>query len=80
MESAEIIMNNNNCLKNFKRGKMIGNGSFAKCYEINFLGSNETQAVKIISKSLMSNTYPRDKLMSEIIIHKSLNHRNIVKL
>jgi serine/threonine protein kinase len=52
---------------------------FAKCFEFIHLKTFECLAGKVISKSSLIKPRTRQKLLSEIKIHNSLNHSNIVK-
>lgn len=56
------------------RGKMLGKGGFAKCYEATSLETKRTVAVKIIPKQILIKNRAKQKLISEIKIHKSLSH------
>ncbi|XP_077381539.1 serine/threonine-protein kinase PLK1 [Festucalex cinctus] len=62
----------------YTRGRFLGKGGFAKCYEITDVESQEVFAGKIVPKSLMVKPHQREKMTSEIAIHKSLEHANIV--
>lgn len=63
----------------YVRERFFGKGGFAKCYEIVDVRTKEVYAGKILSKSLMVKHNQKEKTTQEITIHKSLNHRNIVK-
>ena len=63
----------------YLRGKLLGKGGFAKCYELKCLNNKKTYAVKIIDKATMTKSSTKSKLKSEIKIHKSMSHINIVK-
>lgn len=54
-------------------------GGFAKCYEIVDDDSKKVYAGKIVSKKLMVKHNQKEKMTQEIQIHRSLNHKNIVK-
>ena len=66
-------------VKKYAKGKFLGKGGFAKCYEFTSLEKNRVLAAKIIPKASLKKTRHRQKLLSEIRIHRSLNHPNIVK-
>ena len=66
-------------IKKYAKGKFLGKGGFAKCYEFTSLEKNRTLAAKIIPKASLKKTRHRQKLLSEIRIHRSLNHPHIVK-
>jgi polo-like kinase 1 len=53
-------------------------GGFAKCYEISLLDTRKMMAAKVIPKASLSKHRAKQKLMSEIKIHKSIHHTNVV--
>ncbi|CAD7925467.1 unnamed protein product [Amoebophrya sp. A120] len=61
------------------KGKFIGKGGFARCYELTHAETNEVFAVKIVSKASISKPRAQAKLKSEISIHRSLNHEKVVR-
>ena len=63
----------------YKKSKFLGKGGFARVYEMICQGTGETYAGKLISKDHLSKVRARHKLMSEIKIHRSLSHQNVVK-
>lgn len=65
-------------IKRYGRGKMLGKGGFAKCYETTNLETKRVHAAKIILKSSLTKSRAKQKLFSEIKIHKWLHHANIV--
>ncbi|CAB1441904.1 unnamed protein product [Pleuronectes platessa] len=65
-------------MKRYTRGRFLGKGGFAKCYEITDMETKEVFAGKIVPKSLILKQHQREKMTSEIAIHKSLDHSNIV--
>lgn len=65
-------------MKRYSRGRFLGKGGFAKCYEITDLETKQTFAGKIVPKSLILKQHQREKMTSEIAIHKSLDHVNVV--
>ena len=68
------------CLYKYKGylGKYLGKGGFARAYEITDTTTNITYAGKIFDKARMK-SHQLVMLKKEISIHKSLNHKNIVK-
>lgn len=62
----------------YYKGKMIGEGGFAECYELTDMEVRRVYAAKIISKSVLHDKQIKQKLMSEIRIHHSLKHPNVV--
>lgn len=65
--------------KRYKKGLFLGKGGFAKCYEMTDLETNILYAAKIITKESLIKPRAKQKLKSEIKIHKSLSHSNVVK-
>lgn len=73
----------------YYRGKVLGQGGFARCYEVweqNHEDTfnkpqleNEILAAKIIPKYSLKAEKAKQKLFTEIKIHQNLNHANIVK-
>ena len=62
----------------YTRGKELGKGGFARVFE---LVNNETKCVfagKVVEKSSLTKGRTRQKLMSEIKIHRSVHHKGIV--
>ena len=76
----EKIINRNDDLEKIKysRGRFLGEGAFAKCYELTCLTNNKIFAGKIIRKSHLKKSKQKSKLIKEIKIHRSLKHPNIV--
>lgn len=56
----------------------MGKGGFAKCYECTNLETKKIAAAKIVPKATLQKSRQRAKLLSEIKIHRSLNHPNVV--
>jgi polo-like kinase 1 len=64
--------------KRFLKGKLLGKGGFAKCYEFTCLDTNETYACKVVVKSSLTKS-KRQKLIAEIKIHKAIDNVNVVR-
>uniref|UniRef100_A0A0K0D3E8 Protein kinase domain-containing protein n=1 Tax=Angiostrongylus cantonensis TaxID=6313 RepID=A0A0K0D3E8_ANGCA len=62
------------------RGKFLGKGGFARCYELTNSATNEVFAGKIVSKTLLVKQYQREKMTQEVHIHRSLSHPHVVQL
>ena len=60
------------------KGRLLGKGGFAKCYEFINMETNHSSAAKVIPKKSLIKSRAKQKLISEIKIHKSLHHPNIV--
>ena len=66
-------------IKKYKKIRLLGKGGFARCYELLDEETHQTYAGKIIKKSSLIKSRTKQKLISEIKIHKSVHHENIVK-
>ncbi|KAL3199361.1 hypothetical protein MRX96_014011 [Rhipicephalus microplus] len=64
--------------KEYVRGKFLGKGGFAKCYELTDKATNVVYAGKVVSKALLLKSHQKEKMAQEIQIHRSLNHKHIV--
>eukprot|EP00095_Tigriopus_kingsejongensis_P002999 maker-scaffold784_size97500-snap-gene-0.29 protein:Tk02999 transcript:maker-scaffold784_size97500-snap-gene-0.29-mRNA-1 annotation:"polo-like kinase 1" len=78
-EIPEIIRDPNRP-KRYERGKFLGKGGFAKCYELKDMDTKEIMAGKIVPKSLLVKPHQREKMTQEITLHKGLGHLYVVKL
>jgi len=78
-EIPEIIKDEQKSRK-YERGRFLGKGGFAKCYELKDFDSGHYSAGKIVPKSLLSKSHQREKMAQEISLHKTLSHKYIVKL
>ena len=65
--------------KRYMKGKLLGKGGFAKCFEITNLENKKVLAAKIIPKTTLNKHRAKQKLISEIKIHRSLKNTNIVQ-
>jgi polo-like kinase 1 len=67
-------------IRKYERGKFLGKGGFAKCYELKCLETKKTYAAKLFPKKELQNSKSKKKLINEIKLHKKLHHPNIVKI
>ena len=65
-------------IRKYTKGRLLGKGGFAKCYEFINQETNHSSAAKVIPKKSLVKSRAKQKLISEIKIHKSLHHPNIV--
>ncbi|KAJ8001322.1 hypothetical protein DPEC_G00168340 [Dallia pectoralis] len=65
-------------MKRYMRGRFLGKGGFAKCYEITDMDTKEVFAGKVVPKSMILKPHQREKMSSEISIHKSLDNPHVV--
>ncbi|CAD7683656.1 unnamed protein product [Nyctereutes procyonoides] len=64
--------------RRYLRGRFLGKGGFAKCFEISDADTKEVFAGKIVPKSLLLKPHQKEKMSMEISIHRSLAHQHIV--
>ena len=65
-------------IRKYYKGRLLGKGGFAKCYEFTCAENKKVFAAKIVAKSGLVKSRAKQKLISEIKIHKSLHHPQIV--
>jgi polo-like kinase 1 len=65
-------------IRKYIKGRLLGKGGFAKCYEFINQETDHSSAAKVIPKKSLVKSRAKQKLISEIKIHKSLHHPNIV--
>lgn len=65
-------------VKRYSKGRYLGKGGFARVYEITNLETRKVCAAKIVAKSTLTRSRAKQKLMSEIKIHRGLHHPNVV--
>jgi len=65
-------------IRRYSKGKFLGKGGFARCYEFVALNSRKVTAAKVVQKASLTRTRAKQKLMSEIKIHRSLHHPGVV--
>eukprot|EP00754_Rhynchopus_humris_P044948 Rhum_TRINITY_DN450_c0_g1::Rhum_TRINITY_DN450_c0_g1_i1::g.1270::m.1270/K06631/PLK1; polo-like kinase 1 len=78
MEQIDEYGRHGELVARYTKGRLLGKGGFAKCYEATNVETQEKFAVKVVCKSSLK-TKTRQKLKTEIKIHRSLSHRHIVK-
>lgn len=79
IEEKIIKVNGDISVKTYSKGKFLGKGGFARVYDFLCIDTKQLTAAKLISKESLSKARARQKLMSEIKIHRSLKHQNIVR-
>ena len=65
-------------LNTYSKGRFLGKGGFAKCYVVVDCTTKTEYAAKVINKDTLQKPKTRQKLKSEIKIHRSVNHNNLV--
>jgi polo-like kinase 1 len=68
---------NDYATRRYIKGKFLGKGGFAKCWEFVNAETEYVHAAKIIQKSSLTKSRAKQKLMSEIKIHRSIKHVNV---
>ncbi|XP_059146035.1 serine/threonine-protein kinase PLK1-like [Physella acuta] len=63
----------------YLRGRLLGKGGFARCYEILNINTNKIYAGKIISKTRISKPHQKQKILREVQLQKNLKHRHVVE-
>ena len=78
VEEKIVKLNGEIQIRKYQKSRLLGKGGFARCYEFINLETKEVTAAKIIPKKALVKSRAKQKLISEIKIHKSLHHPNIV--
>ncbi|OCT82673.1 serine/threonine-protein kinase PLK3 [Xenopus laevis] len=65
--------------KAYTKGRLMGKGGFARCYEMTEVSTNKTYAVKVIPHSRVAKPHQREKIVNEIDLHRELHHKHVVK-
>nr|CCA26295.1 protein kinase putative [Albugo laibachii Nc14] len=63
----------------YVRGRFLGKGGFARCYELKCEETKEVHAGKVVNKTTLLKAKAKQKFASEIKIHRSLKHNHIVQ-
>lgn len=77
VEEKVVKFNGDICIKKYLKGKFLGKGGFAKCYELMNEETKYIHACKLITKASLQKSRAKQKLMSEIKIHRSLKHHHV---
>ncbi|CAM9936237.1 unnamed protein product, partial [Choristocarpus tenellus] len=54
-------------------------GGFAKCFKVTCVATGRPFAMKIVPKSTLTKSRARQKLQTEIKIHRTLQHPRVVR-
>ena len=65
-------------IRKYIKGRLLGKGGFAKCYEFTCIDTKRISAAKVVVKSSLVKSRAKQKLISEIKIHKALHNTGIV--
>eukprot|EP00826_Nyctotherus_ovalis_P020228 TRINITY_DN1633_c0_g2_i2.p1 TRINITY_DN1633_c0_g2~~TRINITY_DN1633_c0_g2_i2.p1 ORF type:complete len:685 (+),score=188.78 TRINITY_DN1633_c0_g2_i2:96-2150(+) len=79
VEERIIKSNGEVVIRRYTKGRFLGKGGFAKCYEMTSNDTQKVYAAKVVSKASLAKNRARQKLMSEVKIHSSLHHSGVVK-
>ncbi|XP_064625588.1 serine/threonine-protein kinase PLK1-like [Lineus longissimus] len=63
----------------YLRGKLLGKGGFANCYELIDVKTKRIYAGKIVPKTRISKPHQKEKIAREIELHRNLKNKNIVE-
>ncbi|TMW56886.1 hypothetical protein Poli38472_002811 [Pythium oligandrum] len=63
----------------YLKGRFLGKGGFATCYEAVCERTSRKYACKVVAKRSLTKPKAKTKFKSEIKIHKSLRHPNVVQ-
>eukprot|EP00743_Colponemidia_sp_Colp-15_P006246 GILK01006720.1.p1 GENE.GILK01006720.1~~GILK01006720.1.p1 ORF type:complete len:776 (-),score=140.89 GILK01006720.1:210-2465(-) len=74
-----IRSNGETVIKRYLKGRFLGKGGFARCHEVRDMENKVIHAAKIVAKNTLTKARAKQKLMSEIKIHCSLTHPNVVR-
>ena len=78
VEEKVIKVNGEVAIRRYNKGRFLGKGGFARCYEFTSLDSKKITAAKVVPKASLTKSRQKQKLMSEIKIHRSLHHQGVV--
>ncbi len=65
-------------IRKYSKGRLLGKGGFARCFEFTCHDTKKIYAAKVVAKSSLVKSRAKQKLISEIKIHKALHNVNIV--
>lgn len=78
VEEKIVRVNGEIAIRQYSKGRFLGKGGFARCYEFCSTETRKLTASKIVPKASLTKSRAKQKLMTEIKIHRSLHHPNIV--
>lgn len=65
-------------IRKYIKGRLLGKGGFAKCFELTCMETKKIYAGKVVTKASLVKSRAKQKLISEIKIHKALRNTNVV--
>ena len=78
VEEMVVQPTGENFARYYRKGQFLGKGGFARVYEFACLDNRKVYAGKVIAKSTLKKPRAKQKVMSEIKIHRSLRNEHIV--
>lgn len=78
IEEKIVKVNGDVATRHYTKGRFLGKGGFARVYEIVNNDTGKVYAGKVVLKSSLTKSRAKQKLMSEIKIHRSLRHEHVV--
>ncbi|KAG5190434.1 kinase domain protein [Tribonema minus] len=63
----------------YVKGRLLGKGGFAKVYLVTTEDTHQHYAMKVVPRSLLTKRRAKDKLRTEIKIHRSIAHPRVVR-
>ena len=78
IEEKIVKVNGDVATRRYTKGRFLGKGGFARVYEITNNDTGKQYAGKVVLKANLTKSRAKQKLMSEIKIHRSLRHENVV--
>jgi len=54
IEEKILTINGDQAFRKYKKGRLLGRGGFAKCYEVTYMETKKVLAAKIIEKSSLT--------------------------
>lgn len=58
-------------IRKYSRGKVLGKGGFATCYEVTEIEKNHTYAAKVISKASLTKKRALEKVLNHFLFNKT---------
>jgi serine/threonine protein kinase len=66
-------------VKQYKCGKALGHGGFATVFKCQSVDSGRIYACKVIDKRTLKKKPLKERLITEIKLHRTLSHANIIR-
>jgi serine/threonine protein kinase len=77
-EVGQYVIDPNTGTK-YLRGRLMGKGGFARCYEVTDVKLDQKLACKAISKARISKPHQQQKIANEVELHSGLSGYYIVR-